>query len=100
LGGLPADRWLGTKVTVVIGALLMAGGHLAMTFDASSLLALLLLIAGSGCLNGNISAQVGSFYDQMSPTEFWSIDAAIGIVGGLIVLALARPLAEALEPAG
>ena len=40
LGGWIADRWLGTKATVVLGALLMAGGHLAMTFDASFLLAL------------------------------------------------------------
>ncbi|THD35926.1 MAG: MFS transporter [Sphingomonas sp.] len=64
LGGLIADRWLGTKATVVLGALLMAGGHLAMTFDASFLLALVLLICGSGCLKGNISAQVGRVYPQ------------------------------------
>ena len=29
-----------------------------------------------------IAGWVGSFYDQMSPAKFWSIDAAIGIVGG------------------
>ena len=45
-----------------------------------------------------IAGWVGSFYDQMSPAAFWTIDAAIGIVGGLIVLALARPLIRALEP--
>jgi len=62
LGGLIADRWLGAKRTVTLGALLMAGGHLAMSFDATFLLALLLLIAGSGLLKGNISAQVGALY--------------------------------------
>jgi POT family proton-dependent oligopeptide transporter len=62
LGGLIADRWLGAKTTVVIGALLMCAGHLAMAFDASFLIALLLLILGSGCLKGNISAQVGELY--------------------------------------
>ncbi|MBN8809005.1 MAG: peptide MFS transporter [Sphingomonas sp.] len=62
LGGWIADRWLGTKATVVLGALLMCGGHLAMAFDASFLVALLLLIAGSGCLKGNISTQVGDLY--------------------------------------
>ncbi|WP_309602029.1 peptide MFS transporter [Sphingomonas sp.] len=64
LGGLIADRLLGAKRTVVIGALLMAAGHLAMSFDASFLIALLLLILGSGCLKGNISAQVGTLYPQ------------------------------------
>ena len=64
LGGLIADRWLGAKRTVVIGALLMGAGHLAMSFDASFLIALLLLILGSGCLKGNISAQVGTLYPQ------------------------------------
>jgi POT family proton-dependent oligopeptide transporter len=62
IGGWIADRWLGAKATVVSGALLMAGGHLAMAFDQSFLLALLLLICGSGCLKGNISAQVGQLY--------------------------------------
>ena len=64
LGGLIADRWLGAKRTVVIVALLMSAGHLAMSFDASFLIALLLLILGSGCLKGNISAQVGTLYPQ------------------------------------
>jgi POT family proton-dependent oligopeptide transporter len=40
----------------------MAAGHLAMTFDATFLFALLLLVLGSGCLKGNISAQVGTLY--------------------------------------
>jgi len=62
LGGLVADRWLGAKHTVVIGALLMSAGHLAMSFDASFLIALALLILGSGFLKGNISAQVGALY--------------------------------------
>ena len=62
LGGMIADRLLGAKRTVTIGALLMAGGHIAMSFDASFLGALLLLILGSGFLKGNISAQVGALY--------------------------------------
>ena len=62
LGGMIADRVLGAKRTVMLGALLMAGGHVAMSFDASFLGALLLLIIGSGLLKGNISAQVGALY--------------------------------------
>ena len=60
-GGWLGDR-IGQRSAVVLGALSMAGGHLAMAFDQSFLLALLLLIVGSGLLKGNISAQVGSVY--------------------------------------
>src|SRR5258708_25739656 len=62
LGGLVADRWIGQRNAVVMGALLMSAGHLAMAFEPSFLLALLLLVTGSGFLKGNISAQVGSLY--------------------------------------
>jgi proton-dependent oligopeptide transporter, POT family len=64
LGGMIADRWIGQRNAVVIGALSMSGGHIAMTFDQSFLLALLLLVIGSGFLKGNISAQVGALYPQ------------------------------------
>lgn len=60
-GGWIGDR-IGQRSAVVLGALSMSGGHLAMAFDQSFLLALLLLIIGSGLLKGNISAQVGSVY--------------------------------------
>lgn len=71
LGGWIADRVLGANRTVMLGALLMSAGHLAMSFDLSFLLALALLILGSGCLKGNISAQVGGLY----PAEAESLRA-------------------------
>jgi POT family proton-dependent oligopeptide transporter len=68
---------------VVLGALLMSAGHLAMSFDWSFLIALLLLIAGSGCLKGNISAQVGQLYPPDEETRrtggFTIFSAAINI---------------------
>jgi POT family proton-dependent oligopeptide transporter len=83
LGGLIADRWLGTRNTVILGALLMSGGHLAMSFDQSFLIALLMLIVGSGCLKGNISAQVGQLYPPDEETRrtggFTIFSAAINI---------------------
>ncbi|MGQ7830510.1 peptide MFS transporter [Altererythrobacter sp. Z27] len=63
-GGLLADRWLGSRKTVMIGIALMTAGHFAMIFDWSFLLALLLLVLGSGCLKGNIAAQVGHLYPR------------------------------------
>jgi POT family proton-dependent oligopeptide transporter len=62
LGGIVADRWIGQRNAVVIGALSLSAGHVAMTFDQSFLFALLLLVVGAGLLKGNISAQVGSLY--------------------------------------
>lgn len=61
LGGWIGDR-TGQRNAIVLGAVAMACGHLAMAFDQSFLLALLLLITGSGLLKGNISAQVGTIY--------------------------------------
>jgi POT family proton-dependent oligopeptide transporter len=62
LGGMIADRWIGQRNAVVIGALSMSAGHIAMAFDQTFLLALFLLVIGSGFLKGNISAQVGALY--------------------------------------
>lgn len=87
LGGWIADRWLGTKATVVLGALLMCGGHLAMAFDRTFLLALLLLICGSGCLKGNISAQVGELYPEAAEslrTQGYTIFSAGINVGAVL----------------
>ena len=87
IGGWIADRLLGTKATVVAGALLMSAGHLLMTFDASFLAALLLLIIGSGCLKGNISAQVGQLYppdDESMRTRGYTIFSAGINVGSVL----------------
>jgi POT family proton-dependent oligopeptide transporter len=90
IGGWIADRLLGTKATVVLGALLMSGGHILMSFDASFLIALGLLILGSGCLKGNISAQVGQLYpadEESMRTRGYTIFSAginIGAVMGPI----------------
>jgi POT family proton-dependent oligopeptide transporter len=62
IGGAIGDRLTGRRIAVTLGALLMIAGHFALAFDASFLLALLLLICGAGLLRGNLSAQVKSLY--------------------------------------
>src|SRR6188474_2681251 len=62
LGGLLADRVLGQRRTVIIGAALMAAGHFAMAFEQLFLFALGLLILGNGAFKPNISTQVGELY--------------------------------------
>src|SRR5690242_2147514 len=66
-GGLLADRVLGQRRTVIIGAVLMAFGHFMMASERLFLFALLALILGSGCFKPNISTQVGSLYTGGDP---------------------------------
>src|SRR5438477_6420042 len=94
LGGIIADRWIGQRNAVVIGALSMSAGHVAMAFDQSFLLALLLLVIGSGFLKGNISAQVGALYppqDEARRTRgfvIFSTGINIGAVAGPLLCGL------------
>src|SRR5215472_1923557 len=66
-GGLIADRVLGQRRTVIIGAVLMAIGHFMMASEQLFLFALLALILGSGCFKPNISTQVGGLYGASDP---------------------------------
>jgi len=66
-GGLLADRVLGHRRTVVIGATLMALGHFMMAFESLFLFALLTLILGNGAFKPNMSAQVGALYAPGDP---------------------------------
>jgi POT family proton-dependent oligopeptide transporter len=87
-GGLVADRWIGRRAAVALGAVLMSAGHLAMAFDVSFLFALLLLILGCGLLKGNISAQVGALYRDHDSAgrsrgfSIYSIGINVGAVAG------------------
>ena len=62
IGGWLADRYFGTRRVVLAGIMMMTAGHFAMTFEETFLIALALLILGSGALKGNIAAQVGKLY--------------------------------------
>ena len=66
-GGLLADRWLGQRRTVVLGAALMALGHFMMAFEPLFLFALTVLILGNGAFKPNISTQVGGLYAPGDP---------------------------------
>jgi POT family proton-dependent oligopeptide transporter len=67
IGGLIADRVLGQRRTVIIGAALMALGHFMMAFEPLLFLALTTLILGNGAFKPNISTQVGSLYPPGDP---------------------------------
>ncbi len=62
LGGFIADRWLGRRITVAVGAAMMVAGHFMMASEFLFLFALLLLILGNGAFKPNIVTQVGGLY--------------------------------------
>jgi POT family proton-dependent oligopeptide transporter len=63
LGGWLADKYLGQKRAVYLGAIVMAAGQFVL-FGNDSLffIGLLLLIVGNGFFKPNIATQVGSLY--------------------------------------
>jgi proton-dependent oligopeptide transporter, POT family len=68
IGGMLADRLLGARRAVILGGLLMAAGHLAMTIENETIffIALALLICGNGFFKPNISTIVGGLYSKGS----------------------------------
>jgi POT family proton-dependent oligopeptide transporter len=68
-GGMLADRLLGYRKAVTIGAVLMALGHFAMAIQVEQMfyLALGLLICGNGMFKPNISTIVGRLYAPGDP---------------------------------
>ncbi|MCH7591174.1 MAG: peptide MFS transporter [Planctomycetes bacterium] len=69
LGGYLADRFLGNKLAIIIGAILMAVGHFLMAFEDIWIFysALGFLIIGNGFFKPNMSVQVGRLYPQNDP---------------------------------
>ena len=67
-GGLLADKVLGFRKAVLLGAFLMTLGHASMAFETevTFYLGLILLIVGNGAFKPNISSIVGNLYPKDS----------------------------------
>ncbi len=66
-GGMLADRIIGQRRAVILGAVLMAIGHFLMASEHLFLPALIFLVLGNGAFKPNISTQVGSLYPEGDP---------------------------------
>jgi len=64
IGGWLADRYLGLRASIIVGATLMAIGHFLMAFEPLPALfaALAFLVVGNGFFKPNISTMVGRMY--------------------------------------
>ena len=69
LGGMIADRFLGYRRAVAVGAVCMASGLFLMSIPGKSffVLGLLGLIIGNGFFKPNISVMVGNLYEPGDP---------------------------------
>jgi POT family proton-dependent oligopeptide transporter len=67
LGGYLADRWIGTRLAMVIGGVVMMLGHFAMAFEPLLHVALGLLIVGNGFFKPNSTSLVGMLYEPGDP---------------------------------
>ncbi len=93
-GGILADRVLGYRQAVVVGASLMALGHFCMAFQQVDVffLALALLIVGNGFFKPNMSTIVGRLYAEGDPRRdsgytIFYVSVNIGAALAPIVLA-------------
>ena len=68
IGGILADRLLGFRKAIMIGAVLMTLGHLSLAFQPmpAFYLGLALLVVGNGFFKPNISSIVGQLYPENS----------------------------------
>src|SRR5580692_1926326 len=93
-GGLLADRVLGQRRTVVIGATLMAIGHFMMAVEQLFLLALLALILGNGAF---MAPLVCGTLGEKAGWHYGFAAAGVGMLIGLAIYLCALPLLPADE---
>ena len=65
-GGILADKFLGQKKSVILGAILLVIGHSILAYETmwAFYTGLVFIILGVGCLKPNISTMVGGLYKK------------------------------------
>ena len=68
VGGWLADKWMGYRLAITVGAIFFGAGYFLLYFPSVSALylALTLVIIGNGFFKPNVSAMVGSLYPEGS----------------------------------
>jgi len=72
VGGVIADRWLGKKVAVIIGASVMAAGHFMMAFEPLFYFALATIALGNGLFLPTLPSQINDLYGPKDPRRPWA----------------------------
>lgn len=96
IGGVIADRYLGKRRAVIIGASIMALGHFMMAFEPLFYSALAAIAIGNGLFLPSLPSQVGDLYQRDDPRRSWAFNIYyVGInIGGFLAPLICGTLGE------
>ncbi len=96
IGGVIADRWLGKKRAVIIGASVMAAGHFMMAFEPLFYFALATIALGNGFFLPSLPSQINDLYKADDPRRGWAYNVYyVGInIGGFLAPLICGTLGE------
>ena len=96
IGGVIADRYLGKRRAVIIGASIMALGHFMMAFEPLFYFALAAIAIGNGLFLPSLPSQVGDLYQRDDPRRSWAFNIYyVGInIGGFLAPLICGTLGE------
>jgi POT family proton-dependent oligopeptide transporter len=97
VGGAIADRYLGKKRAVIIGATTMAAGHFMMAFEPLFYFALATIALGNGLFLPSLPSQINDLYGPNDPRRGWAYNVYyVGVnVGGFLAPLVCGTLGEA-----
>ena len=95
-GGMIADRWLGKRRAVILGATIMAAGHFMMSFDALLYVALATIALGNGLFLPSLPSQINDLYEAGDPKRARAYNIYyVGInIGGFLAPLICGTLGE------
>jgi proton-dependent oligopeptide transporter, POT family len=96
VGGAIADRYLGKKWAVIIGASTMAAGHFMMAFEPLFYFALATIAIGNGLFLPSLPSQINDLYGPDDPRRGWAYNVYyVGVnVGGFLAPLICGTLGE------
>ena len=95
-GGMIADRRLGKRRAVILGATIMAAGHFMMSFDALLFVALATIALGNGLFLPSLPSQINDLYEASDPRRARAYNIYyVGInIGGFLAPLICGTLGE------
>jgi proton-dependent oligopeptide transporter, POT family len=96
VGGVIADRVLGKRHAVIIGALIMAAGHFMMAFEPLFFPALATIALGNGLFLPSLPSQINDLYAPGDDRRGWAYNVYyVGInIGGFLAPLVCGTLGE------
>ena len=96
VGGVIADRYLGKRRAIIIGASVMAAGHFMMAFEPLLYVALATIAIGNGLFLPSLPSQINDLYHRDDPRRPWAYNVYyVGInIGGFLAPLICGTLGE------